>query len=152
MGCCKTWIGALQEQHSLSHRVFGKLLTLNQSLALGFPLKALRSVGASLSTSSATYFLARRLLAAAPRGFDPEAARRDLAQLRRDRRAARPAHDATRAAGRASTAAKQVKRVEKLTSASDKVSYQQHSGRVAGGCFTQRTARATLVCYRRPKR
>ena len=54
--------------------------------------------------------------------------------------------------GRASTAAEQVTRVEKLTSASDKVSYQQHGGRVAGGCFTQRTARATLVRYRRPKR
>jgi hypothetical protein len=78
-----------------------RLVKLNQALALGHPLSALRSIGASLSTSTATFFLESRLLSAARRDpglFAPEAARRDLAQLRRDRRAARQAHDATRAA------------------------------------------------------
>ncbi len=74
---------------------------MHKALALGYPLAALRSIGASLITSSNTYFVESRLFAAArkdPDLFAPEAARRDLAQLRRDRRAARPAHDSTRAA------------------------------------------------------
>ena len=78
-----------------------RLVTLHKALALGYPLAALRSVGSSVCTGSTAFFLERRLVSAAhkdPDLFAPEAARRDLAQLRRDRRAARPAHDATRAA------------------------------------------------------
>ena len=78
-----------------------RLVTLHKALSLGYPLAALRSVGSSVCTGSTTFFLERRLLSAArvdPGLFAPEAARRDLAQLRRDRRAARPAHDSTRAA------------------------------------------------------
>ena len=77
-----------------------KLVTLSQSLALGYTLAALRSIGAACRTPTSIFFLESKLLAAArsnPEFFAPEAARADVARLRRERRAARPALDATRA-------------------------------------------------------
>lgn len=74
---------------------------MSKALASGSPLAALRSIGAACRTPTNIYFLESKLLAAAqsnPDLFAPEAARADVARLRRDRRAARPALDATRAA------------------------------------------------------
>ena len=67
----------------------------NKALSHGFPLAALRAVGAAYVGGGVPYISAARL---SPQLLDPAAARRDLARLRRDRRDARPDHDAARVA------------------------------------------------------
>jgi hypothetical protein len=73
----------------------GRLVSLQKALAKGFPLAALRAVGAAFINGGVPYVSAARL---SPRLLDPAAARRDVARLRRDRSAARAALDTTRVA------------------------------------------------------
>ena len=60
----------------------GRLVSQNKALSHGFPLAALRAVGAAYVGGGAPCFSAARL---SPQLLDPAAARRDLARLRRDR-------------------------------------------------------------------
>ena len=53
----------------------GRLVALSQALARGFPLAALRAVGASFTTSGTPYFAAARLH---PQLLDTAAARREI--------------------------------------------------------------------------
>jgi hypothetical protein len=70
-------------------------VSLQKALAQGFPLAALRALGAAYISGGVPYISAARLC---PQLLDPAAARRDVARLRRDRNAARPEHDAVRMA------------------------------------------------------
>ena len=72
-------------------------MSQNKALSHGFPLAALRAVGAAYVGGGVPYISAARL-SRASRLLDPAAARRAVARLRRDRRGARPDHDAARVA------------------------------------------------------
>ena len=83
-----------------------RLLSERQALSAGYPLATLREVGAVHTHTTCHHvarqiFLERHLLLTAqrePAAFNPLAARRDLAQLKRDRREALPELDSARKA------------------------------------------------------